>query len=310
MITGSNFARGTSLRTQALSRFVRKPVSVVCLSMVVLMVVISVLAGVTDLVENHSPAAQDLDSAFSGPSAAHWLGTDNLGRDLWARVWEGVRISLRVAIAAQVLILVIGITVGTLCIVGGRTVDNLLMRFTDAMYAFPELLAILLARAVLRDQTWPIIGSGDPQLPFFQAEVLQVVLAIAFVGWVTLARLVRGELLALRERDYVTAAVALGASPARVVYVHMLPNTLGPIIVSVTFGIPAAIFAEATLGYLGIGVPLPTASLGVLVEDGFRWVRESAWMMTVPALAIATLMICFTFIGDGLRDSLDPRSRR
>ncbi len=184
------------------------------------------------------------------------------------------------------------------------------MRFTDLMYAFPDLLAIILMRAVLSQRDWPIIGSGNPQIPGMPVPLLQVVVAISFVSWVTLARLVRGQMLSLKDAEYVLAAQSMGASTRRVVFSHMLPNTLGPVIVAVTFGVPTAIFAEAFLGFIGFGLPPPTASLGTLVAEGQSFVRVNEWLVVVPSVAIAILMLCFTFLGDGLRDALDPRTRR
>lgn len=273
-------------------------------------VVMSTATAISPAVERHPPSAQDLEHIQEGPTADHVLGTDNLGRDNWSRAWEGLRISLKVGLLAEGIILVIGLLVGAGAVLGGRWADAALMRFTDVMYAFPELLAVILMKSVLSQRAWPIIGSGDPQIPGLPGELLQVIIAIALVGWVTLARLVRGQLLALRTMEYVAAAEAMGASPARVVFAHMLPNSLGPIIVAVTFGIPAAIFAEAMLGFIGFSLPPPTASLGTLVADGFRYFRANLWMVMVPSVAIALIMLCFTFLGDGLRDSLDPRASR
>jgi oligopeptide transport system permease protein len=173
------------------------------------------------------------------------------------------------------------------------------MRATDIAYAFPDLLFIILMRSVLQGRDWPILG--DP--------VIQMIVAISFVGWVTVARLVRGQMLSLRERDYVLAARAMGAPQWRVVVQHMLPNTLGPVIVAIIFGIPLAIFSEAALGFIGLSVPQPTASLGKLVADGNRYIETQVWLVMIPAGVIALLMLCFTFLGDGLRDALDPRSR-
>lgn len=264
---------------------------------------------VSPAIERHRPAAQDLDDVQSGPTTNHFFGTDNLGRDNWSRAWEGLRISLKVGLLAELVIVAVALLVGAGAAIGGRWADAALMRFTDVMYAFPELLAIILMKSVLTQRAWPIIGSGEPQIPGLPGELLQVILAIALVGWVTLARLIRGQLLVLQSMDYVASARAIGASPARVVVVHMLPNTLGPIIVAVTFGIPAAIFAEALLGFIGFSLAPPTASLGTLVSDGFRYYRVNPWMVMVPTVAIAAVMLCFTFLGDGLRDALDPRSR-
>ncbi|MFQ5382723.1 MAG: ABC transporter permease, partial [Dehalococcoidia bacterium] len=180
---------------------------------------------------------------------------------------------------------------------------------TDLTYAFPDLLAIILLRAVLSERDWPIVGGGDPQIPGLPGPLIRVIIAISLVSWVLTARLVRGQMLALRETDYVLAARSMGASTWRVVFVHMLPNTLGPVIVVATIGIPTAIFAEAVLGFIGFSLPPPTASLGTLVNDGFRYFRLNVWEILAPAAAIATLMLTFTFIGDGLRDALDPRTK-
>jgi len=273
-------------------------------------VVFAALAGLVDAVGRYSPSEQQYSEILTGPTSSHWFGTDNLGRDTWARVWAGTRISLKIGIGTQLVVLAIGISVGAGAALGGKATDSVLMRFTDLMYAFPDLLAIILMRAVLSQRDWPIIGTGDPQLPGMPGALLQVVLAISFVSWVTLARLVRGQMLSLRDAEYVLAAQSMGASTRRIVFSHMLPNTLGPVIVAVTFGVPTAIFAEAFLGFIGFGLPPPTASLGTLVAEGQGYVRVNQWMIIFPSAAIAVLMLCFTFLGDGLRDALDPRTRR
>lgn len=274
------------------------------------LMVMAALTAFVPAVERYTPSDQHYSSLLETPSGSYWFGTDNFGRDLWARAWEGMRISLKIGIGTQIVVLAIGLTVGAGAALGGKWSDNILMRFTDLMYAFPDLLAIIIMRAVFTQREWPIIGTGDPQIPGMPGILLQVILAIGLVSWVTLARLVRGQMLALKDADFVMAARALGASPRRVVFTHMLPNTLGPIIVAVTFGIPSAIFAEAVLGFIGFGLPPPTASLGTLVADGQIYVRVNIWMVLVPSVAIASLMLCFTFLGDGLRDALDPRTRR
>lgn len=274
------------------------------------LVLIATLAGTVDAIGRYRPSEQQYTQILSGPGGDHWFGTDNLGRDTWARTWEGARISLRIGIGTQLVVLAIGIAVGAGAALGGKVTDSILMRFTDLMYAFPDLLAIILMRAVLSQRDWPIIGTGEPQIPGMPGILLQVILAISLVSWVTLARIVRGQMLALREMEYVVAAQSMGASSRRIVFVHMLPNTLGPVIVAVTFGIPTAIFAEAFLGFIGFGLPPPTASLGTLVKEGYTYVRVNEWMILIPSAAIALLMLCFTFLGDGLRDALDPRTRR
>lgn len=302
--------RHRGLWQQAFHRLIRNRLAMVGVAVIATMAILSILTATVDAIGRYEPSAQAVREAHQGPSASHWLGTDNLGRDNWARMWEGVRISLRIGIGTQVLVAAIGILVGAAAALGGRFLDNLLMRFVDVAYAFPDLLAIVLMRAVLSQRAWPVIGSGDPQIPGLPGTLLQVILAIGLVSWVTTARLVRGQMLSLKVSDFVTAARAIGASTPRIVFVHMLPNTLGPVIVVLTFGIPLAIYAEAVLALIGFGVEPPTASLGTLVFAGYSYFRSNAWMISVPAAAIAILMLSFTFLGDGLRDALDPRGRR
>jgi oligopeptide transport system permease protein len=242
---------------------------------------------------------QDYTALQQSPSSLHYFGTDNLGRDNWSRVLAGIRVSLQIGVGTQIVVVLIGVTVGSMAALGGRFADNFLMRITDITYAFPDLLFIILMRAVLEQRDWLIIGDAR----------VQIILAISLINWTTLARLVRGQMLSLRERDYVVAARAMGASSSRTVFVHMLPNALGPVIVAVTFGVPIAIFAEAALGFLGFGIQPPAISLGRLVSDGYTYIQANVWIVFFPAAAIAVLMLSFTFIGDGLRDALDPRSR-
>ncbi|MEO8538829.1 MAG: ABC transporter permease [bacterium] len=303
-------AKQVGLWGLAFQRLRRNKLAVVAGVVLFLVIAIATLAGILDVVGRYRPSEQQYTEILTGPTSAHWLGTDNLGRDGWARVWAGTRISLKIGIGTQVVVLCFGIAVGAGAALGGRTTDAVLMRFTDLMYAFPDLLAIILMRAVLSQRDWPIIGSGDPQIPGLPGSLLQVIVAISFVSWVTLARLVRGQMLGLKDAEYVIAAQSMGASTRRIVFSHMLPNTLGPVIVAVTFGVPTAIFAEAFLGFIGFGLPPPTASLGTLVAEGQQFVRVNEWMVVVPSVAIAILMLCFTFLGDGLRDALDPRTRR
>lgn len=270
-------------------------------AVVLLLVTILVIAAAASETVRRYDSVQDqnYEHVQEGPSTSHFFGTDNLGRDNWSRVVEGVGISLQIGIGTQIVVLTIGLAVGALAALTGKLGDNLLMRLTDITYAFPDLLFIILMRAALSDRDWPILS--EPKL--------QVIFAISFVSWTTIARLVRGQMLSLRQRDYVLAARALGAPTWRIVLTHMLPNSLGPVIVAVTFGIPTAIFAEAILGFLGFGLPPPTPSLGRLVFDGYNYIQVNSWVAVFPASAIALLMLCFTFLGDGLRDALDPRGR-
>ncbi|MDO8613973.1 MAG: ABC transporter permease [Dehalococcoidia bacterium] len=291
--------RQRGLWSDAFFRLTRNRLAIAALVVLGLLAALALLGNNVDAVRRYGPSAPDYDALLTGPSGAHFFGTDNLGRDTWSRILQGTLISLQVGFGVQAIAVVIGMLVGGTAALGGRALDNIMMRFTDLAYAFPDLLFIILMRAVLQGRDWPILGQPVPQMIF----------AIAVVSWVTIARLVRGQMLSLQERDFVLAARAMGASPFRIVIQHMLPNTLGPVIVAITFGIPLAIFAEAVLGFIGFGVPPPTASLGRLVSDGYSFIRVNVWMVLFPAGTIALLMLCFTFIGDGLRDALDPRSR-
>jgi oligopeptide transport system permease protein len=289
--------RQRGLWSDAFARLIRNRLAMIALIVLAGVAILAFLGNYVDAVQMHEPRYQDYDTVKAGPSWEHPFGTDNLGRDNWARVLQGLWISLRVGLGVAVAILIIGVLIGGTAALTGSVGDNILMRFTDLAYAFPDLLFIILLRAVLTGRDWPIIGD----------ELVLIIFAIAFVSWTTTARLVRGQMLSLAERDYVIAARTMGASQARIVFQHMLPNTLGPVIVAITFAIPIAIFAEAVLAFIGFGLEPPTASLGTLIADGYGQVRETEWMLVFPSIAIALLMLCFTFLGDGLRDALDPR---
>jgi oligopeptide transport system permease protein len=291
--------RERGLWSDAFRALKRNRLAITAVVILLIVAVLAVSTNFTHLISRYDPYYQNYQHVQEGPSWQHFFGTDNLGRDNWSRVLTGVEISLQIGIGTQIIVLLFGMFVGVAAALGGRTSDTLLMRITDITYAFPDLLFIILLRSVLSGRDWPVLG--EPRL--------QVMLAIAMVNWVTIARLVRGQMLSLAERDYVMAARTLGASNWRVAVQHMLPNTLGPVTVAFAFGVPVAIFAEAALGFLGLGLPPPTASLGRLVSDGYNYIQVNPWVVAFPAGAIALLMLCFTFLGDGLRDALDPRQR-
>ncbi len=230
---------------------------------------------------------------------SHVLGTDDLGRDLLSRLMDGARISMSVALVVQVVVLLIGVPIGALAGWFGGRVETILMRFTDIMYAFPDLLLIILFSVVFRETPIGTLYDG----------LFVVFFAIGLTSWVTVARLVRGQILSLKETEFVEAARAIGVSDRNIVTRHLLPNGIGPIIVAITLGVPGAILAESTLAYIGVGVQDPRASWGSLIADGQRFIRTSPHMVALPAILIATALISFTFLGDGLRDALDPKLR-
>jgi len=249
----------------------------------------------------HDPLKQDVAFIEVGPGqAGHPLGSDELGRDTLSRLIYGSRVSLSVGILVQLIILPIGLAIGlTAGYLGGR-IDNILMRFTDIWYAFPDLLFVLVVVSVFQQFT-----SGRIVL-----QVLMIFGAIALVNWVGLARLVRGQVLSIKEKEFIEAARSSGSPPLKLILKHLLPNSLGPIIVTLTFGIPNAIFLEAFLSFIGFGIQPPTPTWGQMVNSGYETIYANPSSVVFPAVAIGITLLAFTFIGDGLRDALDPRMRR
>jgi len=278
-----------SLWVDTLYRLTRNRLALIGGICILLMVVVAIFA---PLIAPYSPSEQNLDDILESPSMSHLMGTDNLGRDIFSRLVYGARISLAVGIFTQLIVLSIGLPVGAIAGLFGSRVDNILMRITDVMYAFPDLLLIILFKF--------IFGGG----------IFTIFLAIGVVSWTNIARLMRGQILSLKEQDFVTASRAMGAGKLHIFLRHLLPNSLGPIIVMVTFGIPRAIFAEAALSYIGIGVNPPTPSWGTMIQEGSQVIFASTYVILFPALAIGVLMIAFSFLGDGLRDTLDPKMRK
>src|SRR5712691_11265199 len=241
---------------------------------------------------------QVLDIQVGPGVRGHVMGTDLLGRDTLSRLMLGSEVSLTVGLLVQGIIFPIGLTIGLVAGYFGGRVDNLLMRFTDIWYAFPDLLFVLVVVSV-----WHVQGAWFVQLiPIFGA--------IALTSWVNLARLVRGQVLSIKEKEFVEAARSSGSSPAKLILKHLLPNSLGPIIVTLTFGIPQAIFLEAVLSFLGVGIQPPTPTWGQMVFDGYEAIYANPTSVVFPALAIGFTLLAFTFVGDGLRDALDQRMRR
>lgn len=292
---------GAGLWSDAFGRLIKNRLAIVGLILVVLLL----LAGIFGpLLAPWPYQVQDLQAVFANNnrplppgSPNHILGTDNLGRDLLSRLLDGARISVSVAFVVQLVILLIGVPIGALAGWFGGRLDNALMRFTDVIYAFPDLLFIILLSVAFRETFFGQALDG----------LLLVFVAIGITSWVTVARLVRGQMLALKETEFVEAAKAIGVSDRRIVTRHLLPNGMGPVIVAVTLGIPGAILAEATLAYIGVGVQPPRASWGSLIAEGQKYVRSEPHLVVFPAIAIALALIGFTFLGDGLRDALDPK---
>jgi len=286
---------------EAAGRLFRNKLAVVGLVIVALFLFCGIFG---PLIAPWNYQVQDLQAVFANGnrplppfSPNHILGTDQLGRDLLSRLLDGARISVTVAFVVQAVILLIGVPLGAIAGWFGGRVDNALMRLTDVFYAFPDLLFIILLSVAFRETAFGQALDG----------LFLVFVAIGLVGWVTVARLTRGQLLSLKETEYVEAAKAIGVSDTKIVTRHLLPNGMGPIIVAITLGIPSAILAEATLAFIGVGVQPPRASWGSLINDGQKYVRSEPHLVLFPAIFIALALIGFTFLGDGLRDALDPK---
>jgi ABC-type dipeptide/oligopeptide/nickel transport system permease subunit len=258
------------------------------IGVVVLLVLLAILA---PLVARQDPLHIDLVHQLQGPSWKHWLGTDIQGRDVWARLVYGARISLSAGIVSQSIALSLGLTLGLAAGYYGHWVDELVMRLADVTLAFPTLLLLIAMAAALQ----PSIGV--------------VFVTIGVVGWAGMARLVRGQVLVVRQLEFVQASRALGARDVRVVLKHVLPNVVAPVLIAATLGIAAAIMAEASLSFLGLGVQPPTPSWGSMIADGrdLNQLRNAPWTSVSPGLAIGAAVLGFNLLGDALRDALDPR---
>mgnify|MGYP001329633497 CR=1 FL=1 len=282
--------RGTSTWAIAWRRLMRDPGSVIAIAIIVIMVLVAILAPV---IAPWDPTRPDREVGFraSGPSPTHLLGTDQAGRDVLSRLIYGTRISLMVGFGSQLLSLVLGIVFGLVAGFYGRWVDSLISRFIEVLQAFPSLLFIIVLSVS--------IGPG----------LLTAYIALGIVGWASVARIVRGQTLSLREAEYVEGARAMGASRASLIFRHILPGTLPSLIVIYSIGVGGAIIGEATLSFLGLGVRPPTPSWGQMIADGQSYLTTAWWMSVYPGIAIAIVVVAFNFLGDQLRDALDPRMK-
>jgi oligopeptide transport system permease protein len=244
------------------------------------------------LLSQHSAYGQDLTRRYTGPSAQFWFGTDEFGRDMWTRVWAGTRVSLYIAFLAAFLDVFVGVTYGAISgFLGGR-VDDVMQRLIEILNGIPSLVVAILAMVI------------------FKPGIITISIAIGLVGWTYMARIVRGRMLQLKEQEFTLASRSLGASRFRLVWKHLLPNSLGPIIVNLMFTIPLAIFAEAFLSFIGLGIQVPDASLGSLISDGASQIRFHPYLLWYPSIVFCLIMLCFNLLGDGLRDALDPKMRK
>jgi ABC-type dipeptide/oligopeptide/nickel transport system permease subunit len=281
-------ARGSSLWRDAWRRLLRNKLAVAGGITVVILCLVAIFANV---LAPYPYTKANFGKIYEFPSREFPLGTDQLGRDVLSRMIYGARVSMLVGLGAQVIVVLIGVPIGLLSgYIGGR-VDLFLTRFVDVMYAFPRLLFVILVMSML--------GAG----------LMNIFIAIGFTGWVGIARQTRAQVLSIKETEFVEGARALGAGFFRQITRHILPSALTPIVVSVTFGIPEAIFTEAALSFIGVGINPPTPSWGQMVGENQQFLRSYWYLCVFPSLAIAITMLSFTFFGDGVRDALDPKMK-
>ena len=284
--TGHVRTSHSSLSRDALRRLRKNRLAMAGLMVVIFLLLLAIFA---DVIAPYPYTKVNFGRLNEAPSRDYPLGTDQIGRDLLSRMIYGARVSMLVGLGAQVIVVLIGVPIGALSgYVGGRT-DLLLTRFIDVMYAFPRLLFVILVMSML--------GAG----------LMNIFIAIGLTGWVGIARQTRAQVLAIREKEFVDGARALGAGFSRLLIRHVLPNALTPIVVAVTFGIPEAIFTEAALSFIGVGINPPTPSWGQMVGEGQQYLRSYWHLCVFPSIAIAVTMLAFTFFGDGVRDALDPK---
>ncbi len=279
---------GKGFYGDTLKRLKRNKVAMVSLVVIVLIALMAIFA---QYVAPYDPYVQDLSKILAPPSAEHWLGTDDLGRDILSRVIHGARVSLTVGLVAESIALALGVVIGAVAGYFGSWVDNLISRIMEVFASFPQ---ILFAMGIMF-----AMGPG----------ILNIFIAIGLVGWTGVARIVRGQVMQLKEMEYVQAARATGAGTAHIIFRHLIPNCLPTIIIVAAMNIPANIMTEASLSFIGLGVQLPHPSWGSMVSIGRKYIRMAPHFSVYPGIAIIITVLAFTMLGDGLRDALDPRMK-
>lgn len=263
----------------------------IAMGAIVLLIVVIIMAFAGPALSQYTLSSQDPTMVNKAPNGDHLFGTDSLGRDLFVRCWEGARVSLFIAFVAGVVNLLIGVVYGGIAGYAGGRADLFMMRLVEIVTTVPDLLWVILLMVIM--------GPG----------LHTIIIAISITGWGSMARVVRGQILQLKQSEYVMASRTLGARGRWILFKHLIPNTMGPIIIELTFSIPNAIFTEATLSYLGLGVPVPLSSWGTLANEGSRMLLLYPYQLLFPALLISVTMLGFNLLGDGLRDALDPKLR-
>lgn len=311
--------KGTSLGRDAWRRLLKNKLSVfglIVLALMVLAVILGppIIRWTTGLTADYIPSNGDLIKSFP-PSREHWMGTDEAGRDLFARVLQGGRISLMVGIISTIVSLIVGVSYGAIAGYLGGKIDNIMMRIVDIIYAIPYILIVIVLLSVFGGPNTPnwiawlsakIGGAGNQGLN----QIFLLFFALGLVSWLTMARVVRGQVLSLKNQEFIMAAKATGVSTFGIIFRHLVPNTLGPVIVYATLTVPSVMLTEAFLSFLGLGVQAPYASWGSLASDGIKNIAIFPWQLIFPGVTMALTLFSLNFLGDGLRDALDPQTRK
>jgi oligopeptide transport system permease protein len=295
---------------EAFRRLLRSRLAVVSGILLILLVLVAIFA---PLVTPYDYTAQDYSALTQPPSRAHWLGTDDLGRDILSRLVFGARISLAVGLVVQAVILLIGVPAGLTAAHFGGKVDALLMRTVDSLYSIPSLLFVIVIMTFLRATFASSSGGFTQALAALDTQtggLIGVFIGLGLINWMPAARLVRGQAVSLKEKEFVEAARGIGASNGRIMAQHMLPNVVPIIVVTATIGIPQAIIYEAGISFLGLGARPPMPSWGLMIAEAIPNLRSYPYMLVSPAVALSLTVLAFNFLGDGLRDALDPWMER
>ncbi len=295
---------------QALRRLWRSKLAVVSGALLLLLILVAIFA---PLVAPYDYTAQDYTALTQPPSRAHWLGTDDLGRDILSRLIFGARISLAVGFVVQLVILLIGVPAGLIAAHFGGKVDTVIMRTVDSLYSIPSLLFIIVIMTFLRATLANASGGFTGLLAAVDTQtggLIGIFIGIGLINWMPPARLVRGQAVSLKEKEFVEAARGSGASDLRIIMQHLLPNVVPIIVVTATIGIPQAIIYEAGISFLGLGARPPMPSWGLMIAEAIPNLRSYPYMLVSPAVALSLTVLAFNFLGDGLRDALDPWMER
>ena len=306
--------QGSSLWKDAWLRLAHNRAAIVSLGVLVVILLLCFIGPLMPFVK--SPTSIQLSNSAAPPSVAHWFGTDQLGRDLFARVLYGGQVSLLVGLVATAVAVFIGVIYGSIAGYAGGKIDDLLMRFVDILFALPFLVLVILFALVVDEPAsdfteWVIHTSGwgrDRVAPI--TTLIPLFIAIGAIGWLTIARIVRAQVMAVKKQEFVEAAVSLGLSRARILFRHILPNVIGPIIIYTTLAVPGIMLLESVLSFLGLGVKPPNSSWGILIKEGADRMETSWLLLFFPSLFFASTLFALNFLGDGLRDALDPKSAK